>query len=136
MPQKRIAGRSGGAVGASGLVSLAADEQNLATDPQRHQPWAHRNIESNPMVGCTMSAADLSGAAKLIGVIPKNRREQVQIRLREYKGHAFIDIRLHYDDDGAIKSTGKGCTVAPGKLAELIAALQRAEAEAKAAGLL
>jgi hypothetical protein len=80
--------------------------------------------------------ADLSGDGLLIWTVKKNARELLQIRLREFKGHTFVDLRLHYVDGEVVKPTAKGCTLPPAKLPELIEALQRAEAEARTMGLL
>ncbi len=75
-----------------------------------------------------------------IASIEKNRLEELRIALKEYKGHSYVDIRTFvepYADEGEGRvPTKKGVTMALTKLPELIAALQRAESEARAAGLL
>ena len=75
-----------------------------------------------------------------ITTIEKNRSEELRISLKEYKGHRYADIRTFtepYADEGQGRvATKKGVTLSLAKLPELIAALQQAESEARAAGLL
>ncbi len=75
-----------------------------------------------------------------IASIEKNRLEEIRIALKEYKGHHYADIRTYcdpYTDEGQGRvPTKKGVALALTKLPELIAALQQAESEARAAGLL
>ena len=75
-----------------------------------------------------------------IASIEKNRLEELRIALKKYKGHSYVDIRTYvepYVDEGEGRvPTKKGVALALTKLPELIAALQRAESEARAAGLL
>ena len=38
---------------------------------------------------------------KLIAVVPRSATEQMQISINEYKGKAYLDLRIHYTtDDG------------------------------------
>ena len=75
-----------------------------------------------------------------IATIEKNRSEELRIALKEFKGRDYLDIRTFiepYADEGQGRvPTKKGATLAVAKLPELIAALQKAEEEARAAGLL
>ena len=75
-----------------------------------------------------------------IATIEKNKIEELRVALKEYKGHHYIDIRTYcdrYADQGQGRlRTKKGVALAVTKLPELIAALQQAESEARAAGLL
>ena len=74
---------------------------------------------------------------KLIKTFDKNKSQQVHINLQEYKGHDLVDARIYYKDkEGDYQRTGKGLAMNVGKLPELIEALQLAELEAKAAGLI
>jgi Transcriptional Coactivator p15 (PC4) len=57
-------------------------------------------------------------------VIQKSPIEQLRIERREYKGHAFIDVRTYYqNDDGEWCPTRKGVTIALDLLAEFKAAI-------------
>ncbi len=73
-------------------------------------------------------------------IIEKNKAEELRVALKRYKGHDYVDIRTYvepYADEGQGRvPTKKGVTLALTKLPELIAALQQAESEARAAGLL
>ena len=64
----------------------------------------------------------------------------VRISLKEYMGHHCFDIRVFCDpnhDEGQGRiPTKKGVTMAVTKLPDLVAALQQAVSEARAAGLL
>ena len=74
-----------------------------------------------------------------IATIEKNRSEELRVALKEFKDRHYLDIRTYiepYADDGQGKvPTKKGVTVPLAKLPELITALQKAEEEARAAGL-
>ena len=75
-----------------------------------------------------------------IATIEKNRSEELRVALKEYKGRRYLDIRTFiepYADEGQGRvPTKKGITVSLPKLPELIEALQAAEEQARAAGLL
>ena len=75
-----------------------------------------------------------------IATIEKNKIEELRVALKEYKGHDYVDVRTYvepYADEGQGRApTKKGVALALTKLPELIAALQQAESEARAAGLL
>ena len=75
-----------------------------------------------------------------IATIEKNKTEELRIALTEYKGHDCVDVRIFaepYADEGQGRvPTKKGVSLAVTKLPELISALQQAEGEARAAGLI
>ena len=75
---------------------------------------------------------------KLIETIPKNAREEISISLTEYHGHDLYDVRVFTEPYSGTEwlATRKGVCLSVAKLPDLIAALQQAEAEARAAGLL
>ena len=53
--------------------------------------------------------------------IKKNKSNYVQIELREYEGHQYVDVREFYDDkDGKRLPTKKGITFSPKVLEEVI----------------
>jgi hypothetical protein len=72
-------------------------------------------------------------------VLRKNMAEEIRIGLSEFNGHVLVNIRVWADprNGGAERiptKAGIACRVA--LLPELIAALQKAEAEARMRGLL
>ena len=69
--------------------------------------------------------------------IKKNARDEVRIALREYEGHAYVDIRIftEYQDTGLPGPTRRGVTLPPEKLPELLAALKEVERQALELGL-
>ncbi len=77
-----------------------------------------------------------------VASIRKNAREQVHVKLSEFSPEAgkvfnMVAARLHYDDGSGQHRPGKnGLNVQVKLLPKLVTALQQAEAEARAAGLL
>ena len=73
-----------------------------------------------------------------IATIRKNAAEEVRVSLDEFKGHNLISLRVWCDPYAGDERvpTKRGLSVSVRLLPELIEALQRAEAEARAAGLL
>lgn len=74
----------------------------------------------------------MSGAEptdRLIGDVAKNSRGDVlRVQVRTFKGATFVDIRQHFPgDDGQLRATTKGVTLAPDKVAQLIELLERAK---------
>lgn len=75
---------------------------------------------------------------EVVATVEKNRREEIRIALREYEGRDLCDVRVFaepYAGDEWI-ATKKGISMVVAKLPALIAALQRAEAVARANGLI
>ena len=73
---------------------------------------------------------------RLVARIAKNAREEIRVALRHYKGHSFIDLRVHARGaDGEMVPTAKGLTVKPEALPQLRQALVEADGIARAAGL-
>lgn len=68
----------------------------------------------------------------------KNKTEEVRVELTEYQGHDLVSARVYATRDatGERVPTKKGLTLSIQKLPDLISALQEAEREARAAGLL
>ena len=75
---------------------------------------------------------------KHIATFAKNKAEEVRIDLTEYQGHDLVSARVWAPSDGTgVKvPTRKGLTLNVRLLPDLIEALQEAEREARAAGLL
>ena len=75
---------------------------------------------------------------KFIASFEKNTTEEVRIALTEFKGHDLVMARVYAMPNAASDRvpTRKGLTVNVSLLPDLISALQEAEVEARAAGLL
>ena len=77
---------------------------------------------------------------KTIHTIPKSQREEIRVGLSEFTkdGTTFnmAFARVYFDDGAEYRPGRNGINVRVELLPELIAALQQAEAEAQAAGLL
>ena len=75
------------------------------------------------------------------GDIRKNARERIRVSLHEYNGTDCLSVRVWYDPGNAhrpdeMRPSAKGLTVAARLVPDIIAALQEAERQALAAGLL
>ena len=75
----------------------------------------------------------------LVGFVRKNSVEEVRVALRDFRGEAFVDVRLFVDivggPDGR-QPTRKGVSLKVRALPDLINLLQRAEVEARRRGLI
>jgi hypothetical protein len=70
----------------------------------------------------------------LIAEIQKSPLEKLCISVREYRGHRFIEIRLHFlGDDDAWHPTKKGVTISPGQWDEFMTAVVKVQAHLPAA---
>jgi hypothetical protein len=74
----------------------------------------------------------------VVGEFWCNRRgEAVRVQLREFEGHALIDVRRHYTAaDGKLAPTKKGLAIAIRHLPALAAAVAKAEQKAREIGLI
>ena len=59
---------------------------------------------------------------QVIGEIQKNQKEKIIISTNEYKGHKYIDLRVHYEDESTkeYKPTKKGIAVNPKILSQVV----------------
>jgi hypothetical protein len=78
-------------------------------------------------------------AFKRLAVIRKNAREEIRVELSGYKGYDLVNLRvwadpLHAGSGRIPTKAGIACNVA--LIPDLIAALRKAEAAARQAGLL
>ncbi len=72
-----------------------------------------------------------------IATIERGKTSEIRVRLLEFHDKPYVDIRLFVVTDAVAKApTRKGIAVPPALVPELIAALQEAEQEARAAGLI
>ena len=58
----------------------------------------------------------------IIGEIQKNQKEKIIVSTNEYKGHKFVDLRVHYEDEisGEYKPTKKGISLSSKVIPEII----------------
>ena len=75
---------------------------------------------------------------KVVGSIPRNKREEIRIALRTFNEDRLCDIRIFKDIHGADTSTNHGVTFRPTatNIRKAIDGLELLEAAAKAEGLL
>ncbi|MBP2294712.1 hypothetical protein [Azospirillum rugosum] len=67
----------------------------------------------------------------LIATLPKNRRQEIRVRIGTYKGHRFADVRIFSDPPSDRSALGRvptrrGVAVAVDALPDLINALRKA----------
>ena len=67
----------------------------------------------------------------IIGEIQKNQKEKIIVSTNEYKGHKYVDLRVHYEDESTkeYKPTKKGIGVNPKILPEVVEMMVRAAKE-------
>lgn len=75
---------------------------------------------------------------KQIATVKKNTMDEIRVELSEYKGFNLASIRVwtEHNDKDEMVPTKKGVSFKVSLLPEIREALEKAEAEAKAAGLL
>ena len=58
----------------------------------------------------------------IIGEIQKNQKEKIIVSTNEYKGHQYIDLRVHYEDESTkeYKPSKKGIAVNPKILSQVV----------------
>ena len=73
-----------------------------------------------------------------IGTLEKSATQDLRVKLSTYQGRRYLDVRTYVtlDATGERVPTKKGVTVTVAKIPELRALIEKAEAEARAAGLL
>ena len=63
---------------------------------------------------------------ELVHSFDKSPTEQIQVRLSEYKGKTYVDLRIYYKaSDGEYRPTKKGITLSPDLLPELGEAVRK-----------
>lgn len=73
----------------------------------------------------------------IVAEIPKNTRETLRVGLSKFNGHDLINMRVWFEAESGEHRPGKaGVALRVALLPELIAALQKTEAEAIHRGLL
>lgn len=61
-----------------------------------------------------------------VGEVQKNKQEVIKVRLRSYKDHDFVDIRVWVDTFDPPRPTKKGVAVSPRLIPDLVRILQDA----------
>ena len=58
----------------------------------------------------------------VIGEVKKNSKEKIIVSTNEYKGHKFVDLRVHYEDEtsGDYKPTKKGISLSSKVIPDII----------------
>ena len=71
--------------------------------------------------------------AKVIGEIQKNKREKIIVSANEFKGHKYVDLRIHFNDGESeeYKPSKKGIAIKPEIAEEVIKMIQEATKEIK-----
>lgn len=68
----------------------------------------------------------------VIGEVERNETEILRISTEEFKGRAYIDMRIYFaDNEGEWKPTKKGVTINPDKLDQVIELLREAQEKLK-----
>jgi hypothetical protein len=69
----------------------------------------------------------------MIGQVERSQTEAIRISTEEFKGRAYIDVRIYFEDnEGEWKPTKKGVTINPDKLEQVIELLRNAQEKLKA----
>lgn len=68
---------------------------------------------------------------KLLATIPRTATEEIQVKISEYKGKRYLDLRIFYTTDGGNSwlPTKKGVAVYPDSLEMLKEAIEVAQKE-------
>ncbi|MBZ0191069.1 MAG: transcriptional coactivator p15/PC4 family protein [Candidatus Kuenenia stuttgartiensis] len=62
----------------------------------------------------------------ILGEIQKSDREKIVVSLKQYQGHKYVDLRIHFKTDtGGWHFTKKGITLNPAKVKDLMVMLQK-----------
>jgi len=58
----------------------------------------------------------------VIGEVKKNSKEKIIVSTNEYKGHKFVDLRVHYEDEtsGEYKPTKKGISLSSKVIPDIV----------------
>jgi hypothetical protein len=68
----------------------------------------------------------------VVGEVERNETETLRISTEEFKGRAYIDVRIYFaDNEGEWKPTKKGVTINPDKLDQVIELLKEAQEKLK-----
>ncbi len=70
--------------------------------------------------------------SRFLVTVSKNSRERIEVRLSEYQGHEYLDVRLFWrsSDNGEWRPSKKGVTLKPALVGELIGLLEKVKGKA------
>ena len=58
---------------------------------------------------------------EIIGEIQKNQKEKIIVSVNEFKGHRYVDLRIHFEgDDGEYVPTKKGIAISSKIVEEVV----------------
>ena len=68
---------------------------------------------------------------RIVGEIQKNIKEKVIVSINEFKGNTFLDLRVHYEEEGTgeYKPTKKGIAVSAKNIDGIINLLELGKEE-------
>ena len=68
---------------------------------------------------------------KIIGEIQKNSKEKIIASINEFKGNTFVDLRVHYEEEGSgeYKPTKKGIAISAKNIDGIINLLEMGKEE-------
>ena len=79
----------------------------------------------------TLGSGEGRGRCSVSAAVQKSKREAVVVRMREYQGRRFVDVRLNFwREDGELQPTKQGFTVSLDKAGDLARAIEAAAAQA------
>ncbi|HAR95664.1 MAG TPA: transcriptional coactivator p15 [Deltaproteobacteria bacterium] len=68
----------------------------------------------------------------VVGQVERNEAEVLRISTEEFKGRAYVDVRIYFaDNEGEWKPTKKGVTINPDKVDQVIELLREAQEKLK-----
>jgi hypothetical protein len=68
----------------------------------------------------------------VVGQVERNETEVLRISTEEFKGRAYIDLRIYFENnEGEWKPTKKGVTINPEKVDQVIELLREAQEKLK-----
>ena len=67
--------------------------------------------------------------SKFIGEIQKNSKENIIASINEFKGNTFVDLRVHYEEEGSgeYKPTKKGLAISAKNIDNVMELLTKAK---------
>lgn len=94
---------------------------------EKEQAQAFENLVKEQKEAKEMTTAEVKDIT--LGEISKGDKEKVVVSLKEYQGHKYVDVRIHFKTDtGMWQFTKKGITLNPAKVKDLVLMLQKVKA--------
>lgn len=96
---------------------------------EKEQAQAFENLVKEQKEAKEMTTAVKEAKDVILGEIQKGDKEKVVVSLKEYQGHKYVDLRIHFKTDtGMWQFTKKGITLNPAKVKDLVLMLQKVKA--------